>query len=542
MRKLTTEEFIKKCINIYGDYFDFSEFEYKGNHINTEFICKKHGKFTKTPANFLIQGCSKCNIEKIKWDEEKFITESLKIHRDLKGNPYNYEYVDFKGLNTHKVKIWCDYHKEFFLKIPCKHIYGGQGCPKCGHNIPNKEDFIKISELIHGVGRYDCTKVEIKNNTTPVEIICNEVNPYTNEKHGSFFITPNYHIKRKLGCPKCSKNKKLTTEEFIEISRLSHTPEQNENLSYDKSNYVNNRTPIIITCNIHGDFEQTPEKHMSGQGCPKCSSTISKLEVELHNFINSIYKEEIIKNNRNILPDNKEIDVYIPNLKIGFEFNGLYWHNETNKPDRNYHLNKTKSAEDIGVRLIHIWEDEWVFKKEITKSNIKHILGCCENIISATKGDVREINCDISNDFLETNHLNGADYIQSKSYGLYHNNELIQIIVFRKLEDNNYELSRLCTKKDYNVIDGYIKLFNHFKELNNMNIITHCDLRWSNGKEYEELGFECISTNEPDYDYLVDKDKCFIRKNKTLIENNKSKTLKIDRVWNCGYKTYLLKY
>jgi len=57
--------------------------------------------------------------------------------------------------------------------------------------------------------------------------------------------------------------------------------------------------------------------------------------------------------------DNNEIDIYIPEYNIGIEFNGLYWHSEVYK-EKNYHIDKTNYFKERGIRIIHIWEDEWV--------------------------------------------------------------------------------------------------------------------------------------------------------------------------------------
>ena len=65
--------------------------------------------------------------------------------------------------------------------------------------------------------------------------------------------------------------KKLTNEEFIDKANQKHNGKYN----YSKTIYKNKRTNVIITCPIHGDFEQNPEVHLRGSGCPKCGKSIS---------------------------------------------------------------------------------------------------------------------------------------------------------------------------------------------------------------------------------------------------------------------------
>lgn len=94
-------------------------------------------------------------------------------------------------------------------------------------------------------------------------------------------------------------------------------------------------------------------------------------EEDIYKFIQSIYSKEINCNSW-ILKD-KEIDIYLPDLKIGFEFNGIYWHSQEFK-DKNYHLNKLKLANSKGIKLYFIWEDEWEYNKKEIKQWIKDIL------------------------------------------------------------------------------------------------------------------------------------------------------------------------
>lgn len=95
-------------------------------------------------------------------------------------------------------------------------------------------------------------------------------------------------------------------------------------------------------------------------------------EKELLNFIEKNYNGKIILNDRKIL-NGKELDIYLPNLNLAFEFNGLYWHSNIYKND-NYHYNKIKDCLKNNIMLINIWEDEWIYNNEYIKKNILNIL------------------------------------------------------------------------------------------------------------------------------------------------------------------------
>ena len=117
--------------------------------------------------------------------------------------------------------------------------------------------------LLHD-DKYDYSKSEIISSNKKITVVC--------KTHGDFLVTPNNHINKKSGCPKC-KNINLN---FIKECKIIH----NYKYDYSKTNYINNKTIIIITCNTHGDFEQLPFNHKNGFGCIECSNEIKRLDVE----------------------------------------------------------------------------------------------------------------------------------------------------------------------------------------------------------------------------------------------------------------------
>lgn len=243
--------------------------------------------------------------------------------------------------------------------------------------------------------------------------------------------------------------------------------------------------------------------------CYPVSDSVSIKELELYNFIKSIYGGKIIQSYR----DSLEIDIYLPDLNIGFEFNGLYWHSEIFK-DRDYHLNKTNYFRDKGIRIIHIWEDDWDLRSEILKSQIKNWLGLSTNKIYARKCTIKEIeNVDEYRDFLNKNHIQG--YVSSSlKIGLYYNDRLVSIMTFdhfegrRKMVDGEWNLSRFCNMLDTNVIGGASKLLKYFiSNYKPTRIISFADKSWSCGKLYNSLGFSVKKVSYPNYSYLINKER-----------------------------------
>ena len=295
--------------------------------------------------------------------------------------------------------------------------------------------------------------------------------------------------------------------------------------------------------------------------CNPIGKKYSGLEVELDNFIQLIINTEIIINSRYIIKP-YELDIYLPDLKIAFEFNGLYWHNELNKSN-NYHNIKTNLCNDIGIQLIHIYEDDWLYKQDIVKSMILNKLNKTPDKIYARKTEVKEITDNkLIRDFLEKNHIQG--FVGSSiKIGLYHKDELISLMTFGKKRknmnsksenENEYEMLRFCNKLNTNIIGGASKLFKYFlRNYVPMEIISYADRSYSNGNLYNQLGFTFSHITEPNYYYIIDRkryNRYNFRKDVLVKEGyNSNKTeheimlkRKIYRIYNSGNYKFILNF
>ncbi len=243
--------------------------------------------------------------------------------------------------------------------------------------------------------------------------------------------------------------------------------------------------------------------------CNPISKTSSIKENEIKLWLkNELKIKNIIENDRKILK-NKEIDILLPDHDLGIEFNGLYWHSNINI-DNDYHLNKTQLANTKGIKLIHIFEDEWILKSDIVKSIIKNKVGLTKNKIFGRKCIIKEILSKDCREFLDKNHIQG--YINSSiRIGLFYNNELVSLMTFgkkrkamgSKSEEDHYEMYRFCNKLNTSVIGGASKLFKYF--INNYKpkeIISYADRRYFDGTLYENLNFKFISSTKPNFWYF----------------------------------------
>lgn len=273
-----------------------------------------------------------------------------------------------------------------------------------------------------------------------------------------------------------------------------------------------NEDYYIFKCN-KCNKEYTIHRHLVKQRsdkqievCTNCikKNTYSSTENSLLEYIVENYNGKIISNDRNIL-DGKEIDIYLPELNLAFEFNGLYWHSELHR-NKNYHLDKTVKCLDLGIQLIHIYEDDWLNKQHIVKSRLLNLLNKSKRIF-ARQCIIKEVTSLESNNFLINNHIQGK--VNSKiSYGLYYNNELVSLMTFginRFRKDNTIELLRFCNKLNLTVIGGASRLFVNAMKYNNWKeVISYADRSWSTGGLYKKLGFNLVGSTPANYYYIVD--------------------------------------
>ena len=558
---MTKDEFVEKARKIHGDKYDYSKVEYKRGDIPVIIICKTCGKeFKQRPSNHvnMHQGCPFCNMS-FKKTTEEYINDARKVH----GDKYDYSKVDYKG-NKERICIICHKKDEDgkehgeFIQQALTHLRG-YGCPKCSGNYRmDKDEFIEKARKIHG-DKYDYSKVDYKGSHEKVCIICHKKDSSGNE-HGEFWQVAKNHLKGE-NCPKCKFEKlseinTLTTEEFIRKSIEIHGVKYD----YSKTVYVNNKIPVIITCKKHGDFSQPPHDHLQGHGCPKCGNISSEGETEIVKYISSFVGENNVQVRNRVLIKPYEIDIYIPSMKIGIEYNGLVWHSERFGKDKSYHIEKMTKCNELGIKLIHVFEDEFIEKRDIVLNKIKHILGYGNNEekIYARKCNAMFINSKEAKTFLEKNHIQG--FSSSSVYiGAFYNNLLIGVMSFKKetKSGDNWELTRFATDINYHCIGVGGKLFKYFiKNYNPNKVKSFADRRWTLDKDnnlYTKIGFNLSEILKPDYRYVVGnkrihKFNCRKQKllkefkndglNENMTEKEMCDKLGFYRIWDCG----LLKY
>ena len=536
MVKKTQEQFIEEAKKIHGDTYDYSLSKYNGNNKKIKIVCNLHGVFEQSPIKHINakHGCPKCGklnmADKQKKTQEQFIEEAKKIH----GDTYDYSLSNYVSYRE-KVTLICPIHG-VFEQIASNHLKG-KGCKYCGGTSKMDNNmFIFKSKKIHG-DTYDYKKTDYQIGRDKVVITC--------PIHGDFECFPSNHLSKKRGCPHCTL-RVFDTPSFIERSKILF----NDKFTYEKTLYNGIFGECIINCVEHGEIKVTPNYHFNSEcGCKLCCNSYSKSQIEIKEYIET-FGFEVIFNSRDLLKKN-ELDLYVPEKKLAIEFNGLYWHSDKFK-DKKYHLNKTIECEKLGIKLLHIFEDEWEEKKEIIKSIIKHKLGVTDNIIYARKCEVKLITSKLSNCFLEKNHIQGVTNAKYK-IGLFYKEELVSLLTIGKrgiLKNNEYEIIRFCNKINTSVIGSFSKLLKHFiKETGIENLITYSDRRFSTGELYLKNGFSFLQDTEVNYYYILNKkrENRFKYQKHKLVEMgyDKNKTeseilseIGLDKIYDCGSKKF----
>ena len=188
----------------------------------------------------------------VKQTQQEVIEGFKKAH----GDTYDYSKVEYTN-SASKVIIICKTHGEF-QQVVGGHM-SGKGCRLCngGSKLTTAEFVARAAEVHHGKYTYFQTMYRSMKDTVVV----------TCPLHGDFTILAEMHTAKARGCKKCSNRYRRSAEEFIEDATLIHKGLY----TYANSKYIDGDTHLAITCKVHGDFMQTPYKHLTGQGCSACN-------------------------------------------------------------------------------------------------------------------------------------------------------------------------------------------------------------------------------------------------------------------------------
>lgn len=241
--------------------------------------------------------------------------------------------------------------------------------------------------------------------------------------------------------------------------------------------------------------------------CPYCFG--SNTESELLYYAKSL-GYEVLARDRSLIRNPKtgkglELDILIPDLKVAFEYNGVFWHG--NKP-KVYHQLKTQLCSDAGWKLYHIWEHN---NLDIVRSRMRSVLGKLQ-VIGGRKTQVVQLSGATALEFFTRNHLQGYA-ASSHRWGLMHGEDLVAALCLRKHRDG-WEISRYCAKLDTRVAGGFTKLLKASRQVwEGTPLVSYADRDWSPVAEdtvYYRNGFTCLGDSGPMLEYFDLRNWCRI--------------------------------
>lgn len=278
--------------------------------------------------------------------------------------------------NNSKISVIC--HKKDIndvehglFKASIANLLAGKGCPKCKGLGYTSDERISLCNFIYK-GKYDYSKSDFSKTTKKTTVIC--------KKHGSFITDFTHHFRGMNGCPYCGGKLKSNNDEFIKKAIKIH----GEKYNYSKVNYVNAHTKVSIICPIHGDFLQTPNAHLNGEGCPICSNnTNSPLEEKIEAFLIR-HKIDFIKHcDRKIFEwlGYMHYDFYLPKYNTAIECQG-------------------KQHFGLGG-----WSKSYNFKKQLDNDTLKKSLSNKNNINLVYFTNIKNIEDYLGKVFTDPNDL-----------------------------------------------------------------------------------------------------------------------------------------
>lgn len=392
-----------------------------------------------------------------------------------------------------------------------------------------KEIYDLVGDEYTLVGEYEGTNIPVK----LYHKTCGNV----------YSVRLRHFLRANRRCSYCYGNHKKTTEEFKrEVKKLVGDDYTVLGEYKGSHKYIKMKHNI---CDHEWNVKPTYFVNSQATRCPKCFKNNSSSETELRDFIIETLGIENVKfNDRSLIyyiddKDNKvhyyEIDIYIPKIKLAIEFDGIFWHS-SKYTDKDYHINKTKLCNEKDIKLIHVFEDEWLLRKDIVKSLLLKELNLLESK-TIKKYYIKEISVKEKNRFLKENSLEFNKYKTDLRLGLYINKELYSILTVRNNKIINY-----IDRKDIK-INNSLELFIKYirSNITNKKIYIDFNKRWydKNDNIFKNLIYiEDIKPKKFYFDTRFNNDIVICHKEYNKILYKDVVSTEKESIYDCGYIRY----
>ena len=261
-------------------------------------------------------------------------------------------------------------------------------------------------------------------------------------------------------------------------------------------------TPWVCQCDCGKKITVLYSNLMQGKStqCGECSGAISSKEIEIKQYIETFYHGEIKQSYRPKFNSMMELDLYLPEKGIAIEYNGSPFHSSINgayfNKQKEYHYNKFMQCKQNGIRLISIFDQDYIKKKEIIFQFLKNTIGD-RTKIGARKLHVKEISKEEARLFVNQNHIDGFSEQSYINIALVDsNNNILQCLCIGKLRgqnkdrENKYEIKREVSKQGYQIVGGLSKLLHYFINYYHPSfVLSYSDNDYFTGNSYALAGF-----------------------------------------------------
>lgn len=539
-------EWMRKARSIHGNKYSYEIPSTTTSVKSVMYVtCPEHGTFTQVVEKHLSrgQGCSKCaGVRKLTFEEAK--DALIRVH----GSKYDYSLFTAYTSNREKISIICADHGVFSQDYT-NHA-AGHGCPICANSSRNESRKVTAGTFVTRAMRIHGNKYSYPESVTQAN---RKILIHCNRCDKDFTQSGAKHLMGQ-GCASCgisTRTDKLrtTSDDFVARASAVH----NNTCEYPDT-YISALSILRIVCKKHGEFHQTPDAHLAGKGCPACAKSKSKGESEIAAFL-SQYTTVSTRNKSIITPF--ELDIVMPLERVAVEYNGLYWHSDRTPNATTRHSKKTLATTSAGYRLVHIYEDEWLYKKLAVQNMLLHAIGKSRKLPGARMYQITVSSAKDVAEFLSSAHLlgparSGVAHSLVNSAG-----DVVATMVFSKTKNSRGEVSDTWELVRFastgSIAGAASRLFKSFLSSSGAKtVVSYSDIRAYSGSVYEKLGFTLEHTTPPNYSVVVGTKrfhKSGFKKQalrKKLASYDGSKTEKqlchdagFYRIYDCGLKKWV---
>lgn len=391
------------------------------------------------------------------------------------------------GSSNKKVEFWCGNPKHDHWTAPLSNVARqGTRCPQCSGRRPisGKSDLATMHPKLAAelVDQSLATTLKPGSNTSvlwqcPVD------------SNHTWKATPYSRTTKKTGCPYCSGRK------------------------------------IVPGVNDLATTHPTPH--------PK---TAKRYQMRLTEMVQALVPgSTVLSDDHTVLPSGKELDIVVPDHHLAIEFNDIFSHSEQAVFERHakprphsYHASKTREANSQGYQLVHVWEDDWLHRRELVLRALAHRLHAVDRLLDVLP-DINPLACQrlyarnltvklvhggVARRFWQDNHLQGPVHC-TVNIGLYDQNNVLRALlgIGRKnhgsrvsLPDGTWDIQRYATLGV--IVGGFTKLLAHAETLVSVDTWTSwSDNDISDGGMYQAAGFTVDKRQAPSYSYVGRKTK-----------------------------------